>query len=255
MTRKSILSVAFVMTLLISFIVYFPASYLLKQPLVQQTLPKGLALSQVGGYWWSGDATLYWQKKSLGKVRWQWEPSALLSGQVGVQLGWQQQQQTLAANVLLDVSGEQFALAHLNGHVKLVWLSQLDPAMSMMGDAQGDVVFKDFSVQLPKPVEGQKPWPTHLDGQVVLVDFEAMGFKAGLVEMQPLLEETRMVVNIQAKDTGWQLQGKTLLMLPNQFEHHYTLTAKDAASMPDWVSLMMRQTSPTQALLNGRGQW
>ncbi|BBP42676.1 type II secretion system protein N [Thiosulfativibrio zosterae] len=239
----------FGLTLLVSVVWHFPASYLVSLPAVQHNLPKALQLSNVQGTWWAGQTQVNWQQQPLGQVAWQWQPLDALGGQLGVTLKWQQAEDEVLANV--KTNGETLTVANVNGHLQLSRLSGVNPALGLLADAKGDVIFKNLNLVSPL----QAPWPTEIAGQVVLVDLNAMGMEINTTEITPSLQDKTLVLTTQAKDKGWQLSGKTLLNAPNRFTHDYQLTANTAQTLPDWTPLFMRQTSPTQAILKGSGAW
>ena len=248
--KRSLMGFAlFGVTLLISVVWHFPASYVLSLPSVQQNLPKGLHLSNVQGVWWAGKTQVIWQQHPLGQVDWQWQPLAALGGQLGLLLKWQQEEDEVLANI--KSNGETLTLANLKGHLQLSRFSGLNPALGLLADAKGDAIFKDLSLISPL----QAPWPSEISGQVVLVDLNAMGMAINTTEITPSLQEKTLVLTTQAKDKGWVLNGKTLLNAPNRFTHDYQLIADNAQTLPDWTPLFMRQTSPTQAILKGSGSW
>lgn len=251
MTRKSLMgwALGWIAVVLMSVIWHFPASYVLNLSSVKTAMPPGLNLNQVQGAWWKATTHITWQQIALGQIAWQWQPSKLLSGQLGLDLQWMNAGQT--ARLQLQTDGETVQMSDLNGQVKLAFISQLNPNLALLNGAQGEVVLKDLMLVSSL----QQPWPTQVAGKLVLVDLNAMGIVVNTAEIQPELQNNVVVFNVQAKDKGWTLNGKTQLIQPNRFESQYQLNAQTAEQMPSWVSLMMHQTAPTQAEMNGRGTW
>lgn len=251
MTRKSLLGwlLGWSVVVMVSVVWHFPASYLLNLPAVKKTLPPGLVLNQVQGAWWKANMQVTWQDVLVGNVQWQWRPSELLVGSFGLGLNWKNSGQTLALRLKTD--GEAVQVFDINGQVKLDFISRFNPNLALLNGAQGEVILKNLMLESPL----QNPWPTKVSGQLAVVDVNAMGMVINTAEVQPSLDEKTLVFSVQARDKGWTLSGKTLLMQPNRFDSQYQLTANSAEEMPSWVSLMMRQTSPTEAQLKGRGTW
>lgn len=64
-------------------VLLLPARALL--PLAERV--DGLALRDVGGRWWDGEAEARWRGVALGRLAWQWAPAGLLAGEL--RLHWQ----------------------------------------------------------------------------------------------------------------------------------------------------------------------
>lgn len=241
------------LVVLVSFIWHLPASWVFQQLSIEKQLPPQLALSEMSGSWWQGQTQLNWQKQSLGQVQWQWRPSALFTGEVAIDLALSSPQNQLDGQAVLTLDGVQ--LASISGGIKIANLAKI-PALALLDQAQGEMVLKALSVSLPwENLQSPLPWPSAISGQVALVDFSAMGMTLPLVEVSPKLDDKGVTLTVNGRGSGWQLTGQTWLSHDRVFAHDLTLTANSPNAMPDWAGLMMRQTSPTQALLKARGRW
>lgn len=241
------------LVVLVSFIWHLPAAWVWQQSGIKHQLPPGLSLSTMKGGWWQGQTAIDWQGKTMGHIDWQWQPSALLTGELAVDLKLlaAQNQLTMQAAVTLD----RVQLSAISGAVKIAKFADI-PALALLDQVQGEVVLKALSLSLPwESLQSQQPWPSSVSGQLALVDFSAMGMNLPLVETTPSLDDNGLTLSVNGKGNGWVLSGQTWLSPKRIFAHDLTLTADSPALMPDWVGLMMRQTQPNMAILKTRGRW
>lgn len=241
------------LVVLISFIWHLPAAWVWQQSGLKQQLPPALNLTVIKGVWWQGQTQVAWQGQAMGKIKWDWQPSALMTGKFTVDLTVSTSQDQFKTQLNIAASGIE--LEALSGNIKMATLANM-PALALLSDAQGEVIFKDLSVKLPwATLQTALPWPESISGKVALVDFSAMGMQLPLVEATPRLDDNGLTLEVKGQGKGWKLAGQTWLSPKRIFAHDLTLSADSAATMPDWVGLMMRQTQPTQAVLKARGRW
>lgn len=241
------------LVVLVSIVWHLPAAWVWQQSGLKQQLPPSLTLSAMNGVWWHGQTTIEWQGKPVGKVDWQWQPSALFKGALAVDLQLSAPQNSLKLQAALTM--ESLRLESISGAVKIAKLAEI-PQLALLDQAQGEGVLKSLSISLPwETLQNQRPWPSAVSGQFALVDFSAMGMKLPLVEITPKLDKNGLTLSVNGQGKGWKLIGQTWLSPKRTFAHDLTLTATSPATLPDWAGLMMRQTQPTVAVLKTRGRW
>lgn len=247
----------FVMVFLFSVIWHFPVSGLLSQTGTQNWLPKalqiklpaGILLHNTQGVWWKGQTELQWQNLDAGKLTWQWQPFSLLQGQIGLTLDWRQQQQFV--QVELATNGRSVAISDLMGDIKLNYLGGLIPSLGILSSAEGSVILKQVAA------EGvlAEAWPKALSGKIAVSQLSLMGVSADYLEWNPEMHNQKIKLPVQGGGKGWKLSGESVLKAPNQYQNNLVLKADNASALPDWVPLMMRQTSSNQAVLKTQGRW
>ncbi|WP_428775590.1 type II secretion system protein N [Vibrio sp.] len=138
MKKYILLSLLFLSVFVVSLLAHLPAALVVKHA----PLPAQLAIEGVSGTLWQGQASqVNWQRRSLGPLSWQWQPSRLIEGK-------------LAAQLRLSGKESDYALAG-RGEVGLSLSGAY--AQNLLASLPASAVIK----QLPLP-----PLPVELGGQV-----------------------------------------------------------------------------------------
>lgn len=232
----------------VALVLHFPASYLVKK--LNPQLPPGLLLNQVNGTLWQGDLQISWQQNPMGKLAWQTEFWPLLTGYTQLKLHWQQGMSQL--DIQLRSNRDRLQVQKLQGDIELAQISQpFQSQYFFLRGLSGGVHLRDIQAEL----EYDPLWTKTVGGQVLVTDFQVMDIQIDQLRLTPSQTADDLDVAIGGQGPGWTLDGQAQLTPPNSYQYQIQLKADSQNTMPDWVPMMMRQTSPTQAQANNRGQW
>lgn len=254
MKRRSGLIILFLCVTLVSVVWHFPASWVLQQSWIKQSLPNSMSVTEVSGRWWHGRGKVSWQNRSLGFIEWQWHPFNLLTGSLAMRLALDAPQAQLKAELLVDSS--DLVLKEANGTFNLSYLSKYVKSSSMLQAATGDVVFKDFSMTVSQAaLTKDLVWPKEVKGQVVLVDFDMMGVHLPLMKISPEQQADSIILKLNGVGKQWQLNGNSVVTSNHRFQNDLVLSSTTPQSFPSWGSVVMQKTAPNKAVLKNAGRW
>lgn len=123
-------------------VLLLPARALL--PLAERV--DGLALRDVGGRWWDGEAEARWRGVALGRLAWQWAPAGLLAGEL--RLDWQLEGAGHALAGSVGCGMDSLAVS-VSGHAAAAMvnpaLATYDIRLGGSGDDQGTAARGEFA--------------------------------------------------------------------------------------------------------------
>ncbi len=242
----------FILALFVSIIYHLPISWLLAQPSVQNQLPESVKLSPSSGTVWQG-RTHVSTPQPIGNVSWDLSFWTLLMGQASVEVQWQKEQSHVSGELNAPLFSESGALnvSHLNGKIDLPLLVQLlnAPGLSDL-PIEGELRLKQIDLSM----DPQAQWPSVFTGNLILNHLSVLGNAFPKILITPSLKGDQLIFNITGGESGWTLSGHLEVLKNRQYTVALKVTAQSKASMPDWAGLL-RQQSPTVAVLNNRGRW
>jgi hypothetical protein len=242
----------FIVALVFSIIYHLPVSWLLTQPSIQNQLPKSVTLSPSSGTVWQGNTHVS-MPDPLGNVSWDLSFWALLMGQASVEIQWQKEQSHLSSKLNAPLFSEAGALnaSHLNGKIDLPLLLQLLNAPGLDDlPIEGELRLK----QIDLSIDPQAQWPNVFSGNLILNNLSILENAFPKILITPELKGDQLTFNITGRESGWALSGHLEVFKNRQYTIALKVTAQSQASMPDWAGLL-RQQSPTVAILNNQGRW
>lgn len=150
---------------LCSLIWYLPASFVWSR--MQGQLPAEVTLNGLTGTLWAGDVSqMQVQGVDQGALRWDWQPSGLLRGNIRLDLFWQPRDGQVWAQ--LDVGRRSVRLNHVNGRLDAASMAAVNRApfvleghwlldvpvlelneFEYIGQAEGQLVWENAAGGLP----------------------------------------------------------------------------------------------------------
>jgi len=234
------------------FVSQLPTSFVLKQFDIE-ALP-GLVVEQPKGTIWSGQVSVNYQGVKFDQLAWQLNVQDLLFGVVkqSIPLSIHLRHQHDQLDINLVASPKTLSVSVPQGQMDIGRLAQpFVQQQFMLRGLEGQLHFRD--VQLSTSYNAF--WPSALSGRIALIDLAMMGAQVQQLNIEALMQEQFVVLNIDAEQDGWNLNGTSQLSPPNQFNNNFVLTTQQPNQFPDWALMTMQQTSPTEARARMRGQW
>lgn len=240
---------------LTSFLWHLPAAWVWTQLSSKLALPPSLQVSALQGVWWHGQAQGDWQAGSealnLGTWQWQWRPSALVSGDIALDLRWTPVAQSVTAEVRLNA--DRLQLAQLTGRLPLADFSGVVPQVgALLSSAKGDVALDGLTAEMPLNAQA---WPNRLDGVIEVRHLDWMGAQVPHLQIQPRLAQKSVNLTLTGGGERWRLQGVTEVNPNRTYRSQLTIQADSAESMPGWVSLILPMKTPVLAESDQKGRW
>ncbi len=242
----------FGLTLCVSIMYHLPVGWLLSQPSIQKQWPDSVVLNSSSGTIWHG-RTQVSLSEPIGQIAWDLSFWALLMGRLDVEAQWQKEQSQLSAelNVPLRLEVDTLNVTHLNGSLELPMLIQLLNAPGLNDlPIEGKLELKHVDLSM----NFQTQWPSVFTGTLVLNHLSVLGNIFPKILITPKLKEDQLTFHIEGGESGWRLSGQLDVFKSRQYVMALTVNAQSPESMPGWAGLL-RQQSPTVAVLNNRGHW
>lgn len=242
----------FIIALFFSVIYHLPVSWLLAQPSVQKQIPEHVTLSPTNGTLWQGNTHLS-TPQPIGKITWDLSFWALLIGQASVETVWKKEQSHLHSHINLPLFSEtgEVNVSNLNGQVALPLIIQLLNAPGLNGlSIEGTMTLDEVNLS----VDQKTQWPSLLNGLLIVNNLNVLGNAFPSITITPTLEGDKLTLNLSGGERGWTLSGQLEVFKNRQYNIALKVTAQSQENMPDWAGLL-RQQSPTVAVLNNRGIW
>ncbi len=250
------LTALFTLVLCISIVSHLPISWLLAQPNIQKQIPDTVQLSPSHGTLWQGSTHLTMLKPTsthLGELNWNLSFWSLLIGQASLDSIWQKEQSQLRAHIKAPLFSEAATLEarNIEGNILLPQLIELLNLSDLKEMAvEGSLTLK----QIDLVMDLQTQWPSVLTGQLILNNLQVLDNDFPAITITPDLSEDKLVLNIEGQAQAWALSGKLEVFKNQQYSIDLNVTAQSESAMPDWAG-MLKQESPTKAVLNHRGRW
>ncbi|WP_178863900.1 type II secretion system protein N [Thiomicrorhabdus cannonii] len=243
-----------VLLTIFSLTYHLPAGWVAQQ--VALSIPKQLQLTMWQGRVWQGAVDVTWQtpleKIDLGQLRWDFNPWALLGMQAETALQWSHSQggahTTVAVNIL---DKDLILISNLEGRLPLAFAAGLLPVGKRLGGGVEGTVDMDIDTLEWNAVNG---FPQAIKGELALSGVNAMGIELPQLKLVPSMQNQQVVVALDGGAKAWRLNGEVRF---DQQHHQANLTIKadSAEAMPAWTDLLMRKTSPIEAVLRQQGKW
>lgn len=250
------LTALFILALCISIVSHLPISWLLAQSSIQKQMPDTMQFSPSHGTLWQGSthlAILNPASTHLGELSWNLSFWSLLIGQASLDSVWKKEQSQLRARIKAPLFSEATELKArgIEGKIVLPQLIELLNLSDLKEMAiEGSLTLKEVDLVL----DLQTQWPRVLTGQLILNNLQVLDNDFPAITITPDLNEDKLVLNIEGQAQAWALSGKLELFKNQQYSIDLNVTAQSESAMPDWAG-MLKQQSPTKAVLNHRGRW
>ncbi|QAB14628.1 type II secretion system protein N [Hydrogenovibrio thermophilus] len=245
----------FMVVLAVSFLWHLPAGWVWQQVHATRAVPPNLQVTDLDGVWWQGSAQLSWRQGNealaLGNWQWAWRPSALFSGQVGLDVVWVPVKRSVSATVLWD--GEQLTLDALSGRLGVADFAGVVPKVGpLLVDAGGEIVLNKVAAEIAL---NRQAWPKAINGDVVIRNLQLLGARVPSLNIHPSIVQKQLRFRLTGDGDGWQLSGKTELNPNRTYRSQLKIEAESAERMPDWVSMVLPVKSPVLAESDQTGRW
>lgn len=253
---KRILPISvFSVILVLSFFWHLPAGWVWQQIHASRVLPPNLQVTDLDGVWWQGSARVGWRQGdealALGNWRWAWRPSALFSGQVGLDVVWTPVKQSVSATVFWD--GEQLELEALSGRLSVADFSGVIPKVGpLLMDAGGEIALNNVAAEIAL---NRQAWPKAINGDVVIRNLQLLGARVPSLKVHPSMAQKQLRFDLTGGGDGWRLSGQTELNPNRTYRSQLKIEAESAERMPDWVSMVLPVKSPVLAESDQTGRW
>lgn len=275
--KKWLMGGLLVFVLLFSILWHLPAQWVAEQ-LVKVPLPQNakthLGIETLQGSWHSGSGTVYRRDNHFPqlKLHWQLPGFSALWGSPEIRLKVQDfytPGQQLSAQLQIEGWQKQFKLQQFSARVSLSavarWLMvvEADPnsALQMLSTSQGTLIWDSLQFELPfKELDYEIPWPQGLQSSGKILGFEMMEMvkipKIIFTFSQPTQEASAPIhFTLKGGGENWQLSGQGQILVQQNREHmlhlsfHIEVNSQPDTPLPEWTALMMRQVTPTKAVL------
>jgi general secretion pathway protein N len=245
----------FMVVLAVSFLWHLPAGWVWQQVHATRALPPNLQVTDLDGVWWQGSARVSWRQGNetlaLGNWQWAWRPSALFSGQIGLDVVWAPVKQSVSATVLWD--GEQLTLDALSGRLGVADFAGVVPKVGpLLVDAGGEIVLNKVAAEI---AINRQAWPKIINGDVSVRNLQVLGVNVPSLKIHPSMAQKQVRFGLTGGGDGWRLSGQTELNPNRTYRSQLKIEAETAKRMPDWVSMVLPVKSPVLAESDQTGRW
>ncbi len=250
------LATLFILALCISIVTHLPINWLLAQPSIQKQIPDTVQLNPSHGTLWQGSTHLSALKPTsnhLGELSWNLSFWSLFIGQASLDSVWKKEQSQLRARIKAPLFSEATELEARGLEGKIV-LSQLIELLNLTDLKEMAIEGSLMLEEIDLVMDLQTQWPSVLTGQLKLNNLNVLDNALPSITITPDLSENKLVLNIEGQAQAWALSGKLELFKNQQYSIDLNVTAQSESAMPDWAG-MLKQQSPTKAVLNHRGRW
>lgn len=253
--NKGIVFTVFIVVFLVSLLVNTPASWLLKNAVVQQAIAQqGLSLKNPQGTIWNGQTELFLQQKNeqpLGRTSWQLNPWQLFLLKVDVDVQWLYKTSKLTGNLTTSaMSLDRINFREIAGKLSLPEVlelakGRLPNTMQMLQSAQGQIEIVSLNGEFDTSTNS----PVEIQGQAQVVNFELLQNQLPTIEVeaQQLVQEP-LRVSLLGEAKKWNLQGEFTSQDWFRYRGELNVKATSANDLPEWVYTLQKRT-PTHYFL------
>jgi len=270
--KKWLLGGGVVLLLFFSVLWHLPAQWVASQLTQSEKLHFevfSMGMESFQGRWHKGGATLYQRSNHFPqfKLFWQLPGISILWGMPVLKLkalDFYAASQKVEAQWKIELWQKNIKLQYFKSKLAFPTLARwaragelADPAqLNLLSGIEGTLIWQDLSFDLPfAQLYKVRPWPQNLQGSGQILGLNVMDMVKIPKLTFKLSQKGYAPIHFSLKggDKSWQLSGQGQFYYEKgvfpRLSFHIEVNSEPGTPLPDWVPMVMREVSPTKAVL------